>query len=93
MVTISLSISQTFEMFLLRILYLKLYAILIGLFVLLMSSFLSSLCISDIRPLSDVELVKITLPGCRLLICPINSVLCLKDAFQFHEVPFINCCS
>jgi hypothetical protein len=28
-------------------------------------------------------------PFCRLLFCPIDSVLCLTEAFQFHEVPLI----
>jgi hypothetical protein len=29
-------------------------------------------------------------PICRLLFCPIDNVLCLSEAFQFHEVPFIS---
>ena len=63
---------------------------LIGLFGFLVINFLSSLYILDISPLSDVGLVKIFFPICRLPICLIDYVLCLTEAFQFHEVPFIN---
>jgi hypothetical protein len=59
MFNISLSVSQSFEFPLLRILFKYGPHFLIGLFVVfLLSSFLSSLCILDISPLSDVELVK-----------------------------------
>lgn len=47
--------------------------------------------ILDISPLLDVGLVKIFSLICKLPICPIDSVFCLIKAFQFHEVPFINC--
>ena len=30
---------------------------------------------------------------CRLPFCPVDRVLCFTGAFQFQEVPFINCCS
>ena len=59
---------------------------LIGLFGSLQSNFLSSLYILDISPLSDVRLVKI----CWLPFCPIDSVLCLTEALQFYEVPFVD---
>ena len=57
---------------------------LIGLFRILMSSFLSSLYIMAIRPLSDVGLVKIFshLVGC--LFCLNDSVLCFTEAAQFQ---------
>jgi hypothetical protein len=44
----------------------------------------------DISPLSDVGLVKISPQsvGCRFVL--LNYVLCLTEAFQFHEVPIIN---
>jgi hypothetical protein len=63
---------------------------LIGLFVFLLLNFLSSLYILDMNSLSDVGLVKIIFPICRLPICLIDCVLCLTESFQFHEVPFIN---
>jgi hypothetical protein len=56
------------------------------------SNFLRSLYILDTSPLLDVGLVKIFSESCRLPYCPIDSILCLTEAFQFHEVPFINCC-
>jgi len=62
----------------------------IGLFVFLVVSFLSFLYILDISPLLNVALVKIFFPIYMLLICPIEYVVCLTEAFQFHEVPFIN---
>ena len=63
---------------------------LIGLFGSLESTFLSSLYILDISHLLDVELVKIFSQsvGCRF--CSIDSVLCLTEALQFYEVPFVN---
>jgi hypothetical protein len=63
---------------------------LIGLFSVLMISFLFSFHILDISPLSYVGLVKVFFPICRWPICLIDCVLCLTEAFQFHEVPFIN---
>ena len=41
-------------------------------------------------PLSDVGLVKIFSPMCKL-ICPTNGVFCLTEALKFLEVPFMNC--
>ena len=29
-------------------------------------------------------------PSCTLLFCPIDSVICLTEAFSFPEIPFIN---
>jgi hypothetical protein len=66
---------------------------LIGLFICLfvfVINFLSSLYILDISPLSDGGLVNIFSPICKLPICLIDYVLCLTEAFQFHEIPFIN---
>jgi hypothetical protein len=63
---------------------------LIGLFGFSEVSSLSSLYILDIMLLSDVGLMKIFFPICKLLICLIDYILCLTEAFQFHEVPFIN---
>ena len=63
----------------------------IGLCVLLVFNFLSSLYILKIRPLSDMGLVKIFFHsvGC----CFVDNVLCFTEAFQFQEIPFINCFS
>jgi hypothetical protein len=59
---------------------------LIGLFVFLVISFLSSLYSLDISPVLDVGLVKIFYQsvGCRF----VSSTM--SFALQFHEVPFIN---
>jgi len=64
--------------------------ILIGLFDSLKSNFLSSLHVLDVSPLSDIGLVKIFFPICWLPFCPNDSVLCLTEALQFYEVPFVN---
>jgi len=57
----------------------------IGLFgIFLEVTFLSSLYILDINPLSGVGLVKIFPPICRLSI--LDYVLCLTEDFPFHEV-------
>ena len=50
---------------------------------------LSSLYILNISPLSDLGLVKI-LAQSVVTICLIDSVLCLTEALQFHEVPFVD---
>ena len=62
----------------------------IGLCVLLMTSFLSSLYILEIRPLSDMGLVKTFSHsvGCHFVLLTISFPL--TEGFQFHEVPFIN---
>jgi hypothetical protein len=88
MLNISVNDSWPFEIPLLRILCIDLYLFLIELFGLLLSSFLSSLYILDINSLPDVELVKKKnlIPFSRLLFCPFDDVLCLTEAFQFHEV-------
>lgn len=54
---------------------------------------MSSLCLYtlDSNTLSDVKLVKIFFPVGRLTSCYIDHVFCLKEAFYFHEVSFINC--
>ena len=59
MLNISLGASLPFDIPQLKILYLTLHPILIGLFVSLESNFLSSLYIFDNSPSSDVGLVKI----------------------------------
>jgi hypothetical protein len=63
---------------------------LIGWFGFLIVTFLNSLYILDITLLLDMRLVKIFFLICRLPICLIDYVLCLMEAFQFYEVPFIN---
>ena len=60
---------------------------LIGLFDSLESNFLSSLCILDISPLSDVGLVKILSQSVGCHFCLLDSVLSLTENLQFHEVP------
>jgi hypothetical protein len=64
---------------------------LIVLFEVLEVSFLCSLYFFNISPLSDVELVKIFFPFYRLPVCSIDCAFYFTEAFQFHEVPFINC--
>jgi hypothetical protein len=49
------------------------------------SNFLSSLYTLDISPLLDVGLVKNIFQICKMLFCPIDSVLCLTEAFQFYD--------
>ena len=65
-----------------------LHFFLIGLCDLLVSNFLSSLYVLEIRPLSDVELV--SFPFCRLSFCLVDHVLCFTEAFQCQEVSCIN---
>ncbi len=56
-----------------------------------MTNFLSSLCILEIRPLSDVGLVKIFSHSVRPSFCLVGHFLCFtEEAFQFPEVPLIN---
>jgi hypothetical protein len=61
---------------------------LIGLFGSLESTFLSSLCILDISPLSEVGLVKIfsQTVGCYFVLLTVS----FDFALQFYEVTFIN---
>ena len=74
---------------------------LMGIFDFLESTFLSSLYILDIIPLSDLGQVKILSQSVGGLFCLIDSVFCLAEALQSHEVPFVNsrsystshCCS
>ena len=84
-----LGASLPFEIPQLRTLCLTLYPILIGLFGSLQTNFLSSSCIFDIIPLSDAGLVKNIFPICRFLFCPIYCILCITEAFQFYEIPFV----
>ena len=86
---ISLSASQPFTIPHLRILCLAPYPFLIGLFGSLESNFLSSFHILNISPLPDVELVKVfsQFVGCLFVLL---TVLCLTEALQFYEAPFIN---
>ena len=65
--------------------------ILIGLFGVLLTSFLSSFYILEISPLSDVGLVKKIFPVCALPFGLVHCVLCLTKASKFEEVPLINC--
>ena len=59
----------------------------------LMSGLLNSFYILDISPLSSVGLVKSFFHSVGYPFCPIHSVLRFTEAFQFHEVPLINCLS
>jgi hypothetical protein len=59
----------------------------IRLFGLLVTTFLSSLYILDIRPLSDVTLLKIFSQSVDCLF----ALFIVSFAFPFHEIPFINC--
>ena len=64
---------------------------LIGSFSFLESNLLSSLYIIDINPLSDVGLAKKINPNLKVAFYPIDSVLCITEAFQLHGVPFVSC--
>jgi hypothetical protein len=87
---LSVGASWPFDTPQLKILCLALYPFLIGLFGSLESNFLNSLYILDVSPLSDVGLVKIFSQsvGCRF--CPMDGVLCLTEALQFYEIPFVD---
>jgi hypothetical protein len=61
-----------------------------GLFEFLESSFLSSLYILDISPVSDLGLVKILSQSVGGLFVLFDSVFCFTEALQFYEVPFVN---
>jgi hypothetical protein len=61
-----------------------------GLFEFLESSFLSSLYILNISPLSDLGLVKILSQSVGGFFCLIDRVSCLTEALQFYEVPFVS---
>lgn len=71
---------------------LDLYSNLIGLFV-FKSSFLISLQILDISTLLDVELVINLFLFSRLVFSWKGQDHCHSEAFQFHEILFINCWS
>ena len=75
-------VSQPFEFSLLEILCLDCNPFLIGMFGLLMSSFLSALYILDINSLLDNGLVKIfsSFVGCHFV--PVT-IVCLTEAFSF----------
>jgi hypothetical protein len=53
-----------------------------------MPSFLSSLCILENSPLSDVELVKMFSHPVRYCFV-LLTVSCLTEAFQFREAPLV----
>ena len=61
------------------------------LFEFLESSFLSSLYILDISPLSDLGLVKILSQSLGGPFCLVEGDFCLAEALQFYQVPFENC--
>ena len=63
--------------------------LLIGLFGFLESNFLSSLYILDISPPIRFRIGKDLIPICWLPFGLIDSVLCLTEALQFYEVPFV----
>ena len=66
---------------------------LIGLLDSLESIFFCSLYMLDISPLSDVRLIKIFSQSLGCPLCPIDSVLCITETWQFYEVWFLNSCS
>jgi hypothetical protein len=81
--------SQTFVIPRVKVLCLALSPIFNGFFEFLEPSFLSSLYILDISPLSDLGLVKIlshSVGGLFVLL----TVFCLTEALQFYEVPFFD---
>ena len=41
--------------------------------------------------ISDMGVSEDFFPICKLPVCLIGYILCLTEAFQFHEVPFISC--
>lgn len=59
----------------------------VGLFDLLMSSFLSCLYIFDVISLG-CKIGEVSSPLYKLLFCPLDCVLQLTEAFDFHAVPF-----
>ena len=88
MLNISLSVSQPFEIPLLRILFWSVSHFLKALFgFLCMVS--SDLCVFDINSLFYVELMKTFSHFVGCCFCFIDSALQLTEAFQFHEAPFI----
>jgi hypothetical protein len=84
MLNISLGASQPFSICQLKIVYLYLYPILMGLFGSLDSKFLSSLSILDISPLPDVGLVKIFSQFAGFVFS------FALQAFQFYEISLVN---
>ena len=61
-----------------------------GLFDFLESTFLSSLYILDISPLSDLGEDKDPFPICWWPFCLIDGVFCFAEALQLYEVSFID---
>ena len=89
---ISLNVSQSFEISLLRIFFRSVSHFVIGLFSLLMSSFLGSLYVFNISLLSDEEMVKcladVESIGCHFIILKVS--FALQKLFSVM-VPFTNC--
>jgi hypothetical protein len=61
-----------------------------GLFEFLESSFLSSLYVLDISPLSDLGLVKILFQSVGDLFVLLTVSFCPTESLQFYEVPFLS---
>ena len=90
----SLRIFWPFNFHLLKILCSVEYPLFyIGLFRILVFSFLLSLYNLEIRSLSDIWVTEDFLPFRRLPFCLNDCVLCFTEASQFQEVPLIHCCS
>ena len=70
----------------------QLNSIFIELFALLITNFLTSLCILDIRSLSDVGLVKMFSHSIGYFFL-VDCVLYFTETFLFHLLLFINCFS
>ena len=92
MFNISSSASLSFEILLLRNLFRYVPHFLIGLFNLLMSSFLSSLYILEISPLSYLELVESIshLIGCYFVLLIVSFCLDISKLYLFFF--FFPCC-
>ena len=88
--TISLRFSQPLQILLLWILFRSVTHFLILSFAFLEDNFFV-LYIFYILASVGCRVSEYFFPNSRLLICPIDSVLCLTETFQFHEVPIISC--
>jgi hypothetical protein len=83
---ISLGASQPFDIPQLKIIYLALYHILIGLYDSQECNFLRFLYMLYMLSI-EYRIGKDLFPICCWPFCPIGSVLCLTEALQFYEVP------
>jgi len=61
-----------------------------GLFVSLRSNFYGFFVYFGYKPSISCKIGKDLFPICWLLFCPNHSVLCLTEALQFYEIPFVH---